>query len=278
MGVLNVTPDSFFDGGWYLTADAAVARGTAILDEGADILDVGGESTRPGAPPVGADEELGRVIPVIERLAADERVASGAVRISIDTRTAEVARSAIAAGARMINDVSASSDLAEIAAQTGTAYVAMHSLGIPADVHGTPVYGDVVAEVSEYLLERARAAERAGVAEVMVDPGIGYSKTAAHNLALLRAMDRIVALGWPVLVGVSRKRFVGAVAAGGVGAEPLPASERFEGSLACAVWSMVSGAACVRVHDVRATVEAARLIEATGTAGAAGRQLLGSRS
>jgi dihydropteroate synthase len=263
MGVLNVTPDSFYDGGRYVDASLAIARGHQILDEGADIVDVGGESTRPGASPVSLTEELARVLPVLEALAADTRISSGAARLSIDTRHLEVAERAVAAGASIVNDVSGSSELASVAADTGAAYVAMHS---KPDLHGKATYDDVVAEVITYLGDRADAAKRAGVGEVMVDPGIGFSKTARHNLMLLAELPRIVSLGWPVLVGTSRKRFIGSVAAGGPEAEPLGPKERFEGSLASAVWSMSCGAACVRVHDVRATVEAARLIEAVAQA------------
>ncbi|MGO9195646.1 MAG: dihydropteroate synthase [Acidimicrobiales bacterium] len=260
MGVLNVTPDSFFDGGRYLDHDAAIRRGREILDEGADILDIGGESTRPGASAVPEDEELNRVLPVVEALALDGRVADGRARISIDTTTPAVARAAVSAGATIMNDVSAS--LAEVAAETGAAFVAMHAKGTPADMQDDPRYDDVVAEVSEYLAERAGAARAAGVAEVWIDPGIGFGKTAHHNLALLRALEQLTALGWPVVVGTSRKTFLGRIAAGGPDSPPLPPSERFEGSLATAVWSMACGAAAVRVHDVRATVHAARLVAA----------------
>ncbi|MHB8245777.1 MAG: dihydropteroate synthase [Acidimicrobiales bacterium] len=264
MGVLNVTPDSFFDGGRYLDHEAAVRRGREILDEGADILDIGGESTRPGAAPVDQEEELRRVIPVVERLSRDERVLSGRARISVDTTTPAVARAAASVGATMLNDVSAS--LAEVAAETGSAFVAMHAKGSPADMQDDPAYDDVVAEVSEYLADRARIARSAGVDEIWIDPGIGFGKTARHNLALLRSLSRLASLGWPVMVGTSRKTFLGRIAAGGPDAAPLPASERFEGSLASAVWSMASGASAVRVHDVGATVQAARLVEAVAQA------------
>lgn len=262
MGVLNVTPDSFFDGGRYLDHAAAAARGAELLDEGADLVDVGGESTRPGAAPVPLDEELRRVLPVVEALSADPRVAGGAARLSIDTRHAEVARAAVAAGATMVNDVSASPALAEVAAEAGVAYVAMHAKGTPADMQDDPRYDDVVAEVTEFLLERAESARRAGVGEVWIDPGIGFGKTARHNLALLGGLDRVSGHGWPVLVGTSRKSFLGRLAAGSPEADPLPPSERFEGSLASATWAMACGAAAVRVHDVAATVQSARLVGA----------------
>jgi len=255
MGVLNVTPDSFFDGGRYLDHAAAIRRGREITAEGADIVDVGGESTRPGATPVAGDEELRRVLPVVEALAAE-------VRVSIDTTKPSVAAAAVAAGAQIVNDVSASPRLAEVAGATGAAYVAMHRKGTPADMQRDPVYDDVVAEVSEYLVARARDAEAAGVAEVWIDPGIGFGKTGRHNLALLAALPRLSALGYPVLLGTSRKAFIGRVAAGTLDGEgpPLGVEERFEGSLATAVYAMANGASAVRVHDVRPTVEAAALV------------------
>ncbi|MGH9299348.1 MAG: dihydropteroate synthase, partial [Acidimicrobiales bacterium] len=230
MGVLNVTPDSFFDGGRYCDRDAAILRGRQILDAGADIVDVGGESTRPGAEPVAEEEELRRVIPVVEVLALDERIVSGAARLSIDTTKAAVARAAIAAGASILNDVSAS--LGEVAAERGASFVAMHAKGSPPDMQRDPRYCDVVAEVSEFLVHRAESAQRAGVGEVFIDPGIGFGKTARHNLELLASMQVLASLGWPVIVGTSRKAWLGRVAAGGLDYQPLPASERFEGSLA----------------------------------------------
>ncbi len=255
MGILNVTPDSFFDGGRYLDHADAIRRGRKMVAEGADVIDVGGESTRPGAASVGLEEELRRVIPVIEAL-------SGTVRISVDTTKPDVARQAVTAGATMINDVSAS--LATVAAETGTAFVAMHRKGTPADMQDDPRYEDVVEEVATYLAGRAAEARAAGVEEVWVDPGIGFGKTGRHNLELLAALPRLVDLGYPVLVGTSRKSFLGRIAAGTPsdrGAQ-LPASERFEGSLASATWAMASGAAAVRVHDVAATVQAAALVGA----------------
>jgi dihydropteroate synthase len=266
MGVLNVTPDSFFDGGLYLDSEAALRHGSEILDAGADIVDVGGESTRPGASTVPADEEVRRVVPVVEALAADRRIVSGSGRISIDTTKAVVAAAALAAGATMVNDVSASPELAEVAARAGAAYVAMHAKGTPADMQDDPRYDDVVSEVCTYLTAKAEGAEAAGVTEVWIDPGIGFGKTARHNLALLGALGRLTSLGWPVVVGTSRKTFLGRMAAGGPDCPPLPVSERLEGSLASAVWSMVAGAAAVRVHDVKATVDAARLVAAAADA------------
>jgi dihydropteroate synthase len=251
MGVLNVTPDSFFDGGRYLDRSAAIQRGRAMVAEGADIIDVGGESTRPGAAAVSLEDELERVLGVVEALAPE-------VRVSIDTTKAEVAREAVACGATMVNDVSAT--LAGVAAETGAAFVAMHRKGTPATMQLDPHYDDVVAEVFFYLGERARDAESLGVFEVWVDPGIGFGKTARHNLALLAHLGDLVALGYPVLVGTSRKTFLGRIAAGSVDGAPLPVEDRFEGSLASAVWAMSEGAAAVRVHDVAPSAQAARLV------------------
>jgi dihydropteroate synthase len=253
MGILNVTPDSFFDGGRYLDQAAAIVRGREMIVEGADIVDVGGESTRPGATSVSEDEELRRVIPVVAALAGD-------VRVSIDTTKAAVARRAVEAGAVMVNDVSAS--LEHVAAETGVAFVAMHRLGTPADMQDDPRYDDVVAEVTAYLAARAARATSAGVVEVWIDPGIGFGKTAVHNLQLLAALPELVALGYPVLVGTSRKSFLGRIAAGTVagGSPPAPVETRFEGSLASATYAMAKGAAAVRVHDVSATVQAAKLV------------------
>jgi dihydropteroate synthase len=244
MGVLNVTPDSFSDGGRFLDPDAAVARGLSLVAEGADIVDVGGESTRPRAEPVPAAVEMARVLPVIEALAPH-------VRVSVDTRKAEVARAAVTAGATLINDVSAS--LWPVAADTGVGWVAMHMRGTPATMQDDPVYDDVVGEVASFLGEHARIAIDRGVSEVWIDPGIGFGKTLRHNLLLLRHLDALVALGHPVVIGTSRKSFLGTLVGG------APADDRLEGSLATAVWAMTQGVRMVRVHDVDPTVQAARL-------------------
>ncbi|HEX7096342.1 MAG TPA: dihydropteroate synthase [Acidimicrobiales bacterium] len=258
MGIVNVTPDSFSDGGRYLRVEDAVAHGLRLAAEGAAVIDIGGESTRPGAEPVDVDTELGRVIPVIERLRAET---AGAVRISIDTRHAEVAQAAIAAGATLVNDVSAS--LYPVAADAGVGWVAMHMRGEPRTMQDDPRYDDVVAEVTAELADVARAAREAGVREVWVDPGIGFGKTPAHNWALLANLDRLVALGYPVLVGVSRKRFLGLVLAKSDGVdEPVPVDDRREASLAVATWAMMHGARMVRAHEVRMTVHAARVVAA----------------
>ncbi len=250
MGVLNVTPDSFFDGGRYFDPDSAIAHGLDLVAEGAHLVDVGGESTRPGAAPVGQDEELRRVLPVVEALAPY-------VRVSIDTTKRRVAEAALERGASFVNDESCR--LAPVAAAAGAGLVVMHMQGAPPDMQRDPRYRDVVAEVHGTLARAAADAHEAGVAEVLVDPGIGFGKTTAHNLALLRALPELVAAGEPVLVGTSRKSFIGRILAG-EGREPLPPDSRFEGSLATAVLAASFGAAMVRVHDVRPTVHALRLV------------------
>jgi len=247
MGVLNVTPDSFSDGGRWTDPKAAVAHGLAMVAEGANVVDVGGESTRPGAAEVPIEEELRRVVPVIDALAPH-------VRVSIDTRKREVAEAALDAGATIVNDVSAS--LYEVAAAGGAGWVAMHMRGTPLTMQQEAVYDEVVSEVREFLLHRVRLALAAGVEELWIDPGLGFAKTAEHNLALLARLEELVATRHPVLVGASRKSFIGRLTGG------APVEDRLEGSLAVAVWAMEKGAAMVRVHDVRATVQAARLVAA----------------
>jgi dihydropteroate synthase len=262
MGILNVTPDSFSDGGRFLDVDAAVAHGRHLIDEGADVLDIGGESTRPGAVAVSADLELARVLPVIEALAPL------GVRLSIDTTKPAVARAAVAAGATLINDVSAG--LEGLAAELRVGWIAMHRRGDPATMQLDPHYDDVVAEVCQELAAAAARGRAAGVTEIWLDPGLGFGKTASHNMALLAHLDRVVALGHPVCVGASRKRFLGESLARSDGArpgpdgriEPVAADDRREGSLAAATMAMAQGAAMVRVHDVRMTVHAARVVAA----------------
>lgn len=275
MGILNVTPDSFSDGGRFLDPAAAIAHGRELFAQGADIIDVGGESTRPGADPVDEAEETRRVVPIIEALAGEGRV-------SVDTTKPGVARAAVAAGATLINDVSASLD--EVAAELGVGWVAMHRQGTPKTMQVAPRYDDVVAEVSAFLEERARAARDRGVEEVWIDPGIGFGKTTAHNLSLLRHLGGLVALGWPVVVGASRKGMIGRLLgasdargrvelAGDAAAARLApldlddpavsataADDRLEGSIATATWALVQGARMVRVHDVLATAQAARVV------------------
>jgi dihydropteroate synthase len=256
MGVVNVTPDSFSDGGLYLDHDAAIAHGLEIVAEGADMVDVGGESTRPGAEPVPVDEELRRVLPVVEALASR-------VRVSIDTRKPEVAEAAIAAGATLVNDVSASLHEVVAAAGPSIGWVAMHMLGDPRTMQQNPRYDDVVTDVRDFLVRRADLARDAGVQEVWIDPGIGFGKTPSHNWSLLRHVDVLVDTGYPVVLATSRKRFLGLVTAvsDDPGSEELaPVEDRLEASIATAVWAMVQGARMVRVHDVRATVHAATVV------------------
>jgi dihydropteroate synthase len=253
MGVLNVTPDSFSDGGRYLDPGAAVAHGRAMVADGADIVDVGGESTRPGAAPVDVDEEIRRITPVIAGLA-------GEVRVSVDTRHEAVAEAAVDAGATMVNDVSAS--LHEAAARLGVAWVAMHMQGEPRTMQAEPHYDDVVAEVRDHLVGRAEAATAAGVAEVWIDPGIGFGKTLHHNLQLLAHLDALAATGWPVLVGTSRKSSLGRLLATSDGTAAVPPTDdRLEASVATATWALTRGAGMIRAHDVRATVQAARVVQ-----------------
>ncbi|MCU1500059.1 MAG: dihydropteroate synthase [Acidimicrobiales bacterium] len=254
MGVVNVTPDSFSDGGRYVDPAQAISHGRALVAEGADIIDIGGESTRPGAEPVSEADELARVLPVVEALA-------GEVRVSIDTAKAAVARAAVAAGATLVNDTTAS--LYEVAAESGAGWVAMHMLGRPATMQRDPQYQDVVAEVVAYLVERAQRGFEAGVAEVWIDPGIGFGKTAAHNWTLLAAIAELAATGWPVAVGTSRKAFLGSVLGQADGSDrPTPVTDRLEGSVATAVHAASAGAGMVRVHDVAATLAALRSVAA----------------
>jgi dihydropteroate synthase len=250
MGVLNVTPDSFSDGGNYLDRDRAITHGHELVAAGADVVDVGGESTRPGADPVAEDEELRRVVPVVAEL-------SKSVRVSVDTTKKAVALASIGAGATIVNDVSAS--LWEVAAEAGVGWVAMHMQGVPRSMQADPRYRDVVAEVHGFLLDRAATAAAAGVTEIWLDPGIGFGKTKEHNLTLLRHLPALVAGGFPVLVGTSRKSFLGKIAPERDGSE-APTDERFEASLATATWAMLAGASMVRVHDVGPTVQAATLV------------------
>jgi len=249
MGVVNVTPDSFFDGGRFFDTEAAIAHGVELIEQGADLLDIGGESTRPGAQRVPQEEELRRVLPVVDALARR-------VRVSIDTTKEHVARRALDHGATLVNDESCT--LAACAASAGAGLVVMHMRGTPRDMQIDPRYDDVVTEVHDMLARAARDAHALGVDEVYVDPGIGFGKTVAHNLALLRALPSLVDAGEPVLVGTSRKGFIGTVLGNRGGA--LPPDERLEGSLATAVWAASAGAAMLRVHDVSPTVQAMKLV------------------
>ena len=254
MGIVNITPDSFSDGGRFLGTPDAIAHARRLVAEGADVVDLGGESSRPGAHPVDVETELERVIPVIEAIV-------GEVRVSVDTAKAEVAHRAIDAGATIINDITAS--LHYVAAERGVGWVAMHMLGEPRTMQTDPRYGDVVVEITHHLVARAEAARAAGVAEVWIDPGIGFGKTPAHNWALLAAIPELVATGWPVAVGSSRKAFLGLCLAQADGvAQPVPPHDRLEASVVTAVRAALDGAAMIRVHDVAATVGALRSVAA----------------
>lgn len=259
MGILNVTPDSFSDGGRFLDPVKAIDHGRELIHQGADIIDVGGESTRPGADPVDAETELRRVLPVIEAL-------SSSVRVSIDTTKPAVARAAVGAGASLVNDVSAS--LHEVAAETGAGWVAMHMQGDPRSMQDQPRYDDVVDEIAHFLEDRARQAERAGVQEVWIDPGIGFGKTGDHNLSLLKHLPRFVGSGWPVVVGTSRKGFLGRLLGASDRAEQVDVDDRLEASLATATWAMTCGARMIRAHDVEPTVQAAKVVAGEIPAGA----------
>jgi dihydropteroate synthase len=254
MGILNVTPDSFSDGGRFGSADDTVSEGGRMVEAGADILDVGGESTRPGAPEVDAAEETSRVLEVVQGLV--ERLD---VPVSIDTRKSEVARVCVEAGASIMNDVSGFRDpaMVEVVAGSDVGCVVMHMRGEPGTMQDEPVYGDVVRDVGDYLTARAEVLEGAGVARerIVVDPGIGFGKTVEHNLELLGRLPELVGGAYPVLVGASRKSFIGAV----LGRE---SGERLVGSLAAATHAAMMGAAVLRVHDVRETVEALTMLRA----------------
>jgi dihydropteroate synthase len=256
MGIVNVTPDSFSDAGLFLEADAAVEHGLALAEEGAAIVDVGGESSRPGAAPVPEQEELRRVLPVVEGLAAAGR------RISVDTTKLAVARAALDRGAAIVNDISAfrfEPALARLVAERGAHCCLMHMLGEPRTMQRDPRYDDVVSEVKAFLEERLAFAIAEGVPEehVWLDPGIGFGKTPAHNLELLRRLDEIVAIGRPVVVGTSRKSFLGKLTGG------RPEGERLPGTIATNVLALERGASVFRVHDVAPVVDALKVAAAT---------------
>ncbi|MBN2164565.1 MAG: dihydropteroate synthase [Pontiellaceae bacterium] len=255
MGILNVTPDSFSDGGEYIDPDKAVTHALEMIRQGADIIDIGGESTRPGAAPVSADNEIRRTAPVIEAIRRKTELP-----ISIDTMKATVAEAALSAGADIINDVSgfeADPAMAGVAAESGAGVVLMHMKGTPRTMQENPVYADVVQEVVDYLAARAGAVEQAGVARerIVLDPGIGFGKTLEHNLALLRHLPELLAAGYPVLVGASRKRFIGQI----TGRENP--EDRRAGSLGVAAWSVGAGAHILRVHDVIDTCDVCRMLD-----------------
>ncbi len=262
MGIVNVTPDSFSDGGRYFEADAALEHARRLIADGADILDIGAESTRPGSDPVGAEEEIARAVPLIRAIRGQS-----AIPISIDTMKPQVARAAIAAGADIWNDVAAlgfSGDAAHVAAELGCEVVLMHMRGEPRTMQADPHYEDVVAEVCAFLQARADLAMAAGVAreKIWLDPGIGFGKRVEHNLALLAHLDQVVALGFPVLLGVSRKRFIASLdpAAGAA------LDGRLAGSLAAGLAGAAARVAALRVHDVAETVQAVKVWDAIAQA------------
>jgi dihydropteroate synthase len=255
MGVVNVTPDSFSDGGQFLEPAAAVKRAEDLIQEGADIIDVGGESTRPGAVPVDEAEEMRRVVPVIEMLAGRVKAP-----ISIDTMKPGVARAALRAGATIVNDVAANREddaMWRIVAETGAGYVAMHMRGEPATMHLNPVYEDVTREVENFFTERLERLNKSGVRadQVVLDVGIGFGKTPEHNLQLLAGLGRFTRMGRPLMVGVSRKSFIGKMSGS-------PENDRLPGALACTVLAAEAGGQLFRTHDVAATVGALRMTEA----------------
>lgn len=254
MGILNVTPDSFSDGGRFTQADAALQQARRMAAEGASIIDVGGESTRPGAQPVSEQQELDRVIPVIERIAREVDVI-----ISIDTSKAGVMRAAVAAGAHLVNDVLALRGEAALAtvAQLQVPVCLMHMQGQPRTMQSNPVYADVVSEVKAFLQQQAQACLAAGISQsqIILDPGFGFGKTLQHNLSLLKHLPEIVDLGYPVLVGVSRKSLIGSIL-------DVPVEERLYGSLSLAALATWLGASIIRAHDVGPTVQAIRSIQA----------------
>lgn len=259
MGVLNVTPDSFSDGGHFARLPLALERAREMVAEGAAIIDVGGESTRPGALPVGVEEELRRVLPVVEALAAELPVP-----ISVDTGTPKVIREAVAVGAGLVNDVRALRvpGALEAAAAAGVPVCLMHMQGEPGTMQASPRYDDVVGEVVRFLEERVAACEAQGIprSRILLDPGFGFGKTLEHNLRLLHRLDRVAAVGLPVLVGMSRKSMFGALL-------DAPVHRRLYGGLAAAVVAVMRGARVVRTHDVRATVEALAVVSAVMDAG-----------
>ncbi len=256
MGILNLTPDSFSDGGRFTDSDRAIRHALAMVNEGAAIIDIGGESTRPGAESVTVQQELDRVMPVVEAL-----VAELPVPVSVDTSKPEVMQAAISAGAGMINDVMALRSPGAIDAVRDTGNVAlclMHMQGEPRTMQKNPVYGDVVSDVRNFLLERAVACERAGIKRprILLDPGFGFGKTLEHNIALLKNIDLLAGEGYPLLVGISRKSMIGQLLG------DVPVDQRLQGSVAAAVIAAMKGANILRVHDVRETVDALKIVEA----------------
>ena len=257
MGILNVTPDSFSDGGRFLDTDRAVERGIEMVAEGADFIDVGGESTRPGSTPVSESVELGRVLPVVRALAENT---DGA--ISVDTQKPAVARECLAAGASVVNDIQGLRDPAmiEVVANSGASAVIMHMRGTPRTMQGDTEYGDVIAEIAGFLQRQSSLARDAGIREIAIDPGLGFGKSAQQNFQILAGLREFESLGHPVLVGPSRKSFLGSLTSG------LPTSERLEGTLAAVAVAAMNGASVVRVHDVRACRRVLDVVDAVSVA------------
>ena len=253
MGIVNVTPDSFSDGGRFLARDAAIAHGRRLIEQGADILDIGGESTRPGAAPASVQEELDRVMPVMETLCGD------GIPISIDTQKSKVMAAAIKAGAAMINDVNAlqADGALEVCGAANVAVCLMHKQGTPATMQHAPTYVDVVTEVTDFLATRAQASLNAGISRdrIAIDPGFGFGKTVEHNFRMLRELRSLVALGFPVVAGFSRKASLGLITG-------RPSDERLAASIAAAILCAQNGATIIRVHDVRETVDALKVLAA----------------
>ena len=261
MGILNVTPDSFSDGGLFLSVDDAVAHAERLVSEGADIVDIGGESTRPGGEPISAEEEIGRVVPVIEALAAR----FPAVSLSVDTTKSEVARAALDAGAAIVNDISAlrfDFYVADAVARAGAGLVLMHSRGTPATMHRLPPVADIMEEVTSSLRASIHMAERRGVKResIVIDPGIGFGKSQEQNVELISKLDQLMAAfpEYPLLIGTSRKSFIGRILADDDG-NPAPASDRLHGTMATVTAAVLKGAHIIRVHDVKAAVETIRV-------------------
>ena len=253
MGILNVTPDSFSDGGQFYDPDRAVERGLEMIAEGADFIDVGGESTRPGSEAISLDEELRRVIPVIERLAK-----MSGIPISIDTFKSDVASRALDAGAVMVNDISGlqfDPALVDVVASKQASVVLMHIKGTPRTMQQDPKYEDVVTEVKSFLRDAVGLAERKGIEQIMIDPGIGFGKTLEHNIQIFHRLKEFSELGYPVLIGPSRKSFIGKIL-------DLPVEERLEGTAAAVAVSIMNGASVIRVHDVKQMKRVARVVDA----------------
>lgn len=256
MGILNVTPDSFSDGGLYFSKQAAVDKALRMQDEGADILDIGGESTRPGAQKIPIKEEMGRVVPVIEAIAGKTKIP-----ISVDTYKSEVARAALSAGASMVNDISGlrfDGKMSEVVSGHNVPVVIMHIKGTPRNMQKHPVYKALIPEITDYFREGIEIARCAGIADdgIIIDPGIGFGKTAEHNLEIVRRLDEFTGFEKPILLGLSRKSFIGRILGG------LPATERLEGTAAATAIAIFNGANIIRVHDVKEMVRVAKVADA----------------